>query len=461
LKAVDRIAKSLRQVDAVLSPYPLRTDEEMAAWYRGADRIEALRGKDVVRRIAISLDRDPGADHFKAFVMGRSGVGKSTELTRLMQMVGDRYQPLLFSLRDELDPKRFAAFDVILLICILLAEETQKVTKKAPSRAIMSDLLAWYAEKDESVQTEVKAVLDAAGGADTKGTWWDKAVGLFVTIKGGISYSEYRKEEVVAYQLKRIQPLVDIANRLIRNCADLLKKHNGKEWLIIGDDADKPGMDVERVKDLFLVHGASVFVGLDANLIFNLPLALTYGGGAKELPNLMRFTIYDVPVFQKDRQSNEASIAFVKEVLDARISPELFEADQARRLIIASGANLRELFVMVRSASVEARVRDSKTIGSTDVDRVIANWRVEYQKLLGSSQFTPNEPDIEAKTSRLVELYNSKDTGANVNDNVLGHLVGCSAVQEFNGDHWYAVHPLIVDALVRMERISYSGGGTL
>lgn len=455
-----RIAETLRQIDGVLRPEPLKTEEDLKAWYRGEELLQELRGQDVVKRLALGLDRDPQDPNYKAFLMGRSGVGKSTELTRLIEEVSARYQPLRFSVRDELDPRFFSPFDVILLTCILLAEATHRVTGKAPEKAVIRELLDWYAEGDETVTSETKAAVEATGGVDTKGSWWDKVIGAFVTIKGGIQYAETRTDKVVAYKLKRIQPLIDIANRLIRNCEAILKSHNGKEWLIIGEDADKPGMDQDRVKELFLIHGSSIFGGLDANLVFNLPLGLTYGGAAEKVPGLPKCTIYDVPVYSKDKALNESAIAFVQAILDARVRPELFAPGQARRLIVAAGANLRDLFAMVRQAAVEARIRGGEgQIDASDVDRVLKAFRVEFQKRLGSTPFDATSVTPEQRVERLVEMYGMKDTGAAIPDDVLGVLVNSGVVQEFNDTHWYGIQPLIVDVLARMERLTEPLGG--
>lgn len=444
----------------MLNPKPLENEEDLEAWYRGEDRLRDLRGQDVAKILAVSLDRDTASSHCKAFVMGRSGVGKSTELSRLSQMVADKYQPLRFSVRDQLDPRFFTAFDVLLLLCVLLAEEAKRVTGKPPAKAVVKEVFDWYAEGEESIATEIRTAVEAAGGVDSKGSWWEKVLGAFVTIKGGIQYSQTRDSKVVAYKLKRVQPLIEVANRLIRNCDALLKTYNGKEWLILGEDADKPGMDQDRVKELFLVHGNSIFGGLEVNLLFNLPLGLTYGSAAEKLPSLPRYTIYDVPVYGPDKEPNEVTIDYVKEILDARLDPSLFAEDQARRLIIASGANLRDLFAMVRHAALEARTRSSEVIESLDVDRVLQTFRVEYQKRLGTTPFDATPISPEQRVVRLVELYGMADTGAAVPDDILGVLVNSGVIQEFNGKHWYGIQPLIVDVLERMNRVERPRGGT-
>lgn len=50
-----------------------------------------VRGDDRVVRFALGLNRSFQGSYYKALLMGHSGVGKSTELTRLIQRVEDKF----------------------------------------------------------------------------------------------------------------------------------------------------------------------------------------------------------------------------------------------------------------------------------------------------------------------------------------------------------------------------------
>lgn len=77
-------AKLLDDVHLTLSPEPLETREEIAAFYR--DELNQVRGGDKTQRLKLGLRRAIQSKSFyKACLMGHQGVGKSTELTRLSQ----------------------------------------------------------------------------------------------------------------------------------------------------------------------------------------------------------------------------------------------------------------------------------------------------------------------------------------------------------------------------------------
>lgn len=96
-------ATKLEDVYKTLQPQPLQTPEELRAFYR--DSINAVRRGDKTQRLQLGLKRAyDDLIPFKACVMGHRGVGKSTEISRLIQQVQAQFyairypahQPLLF-----------------------------------------------------------------------------------------------------------------------------------------------------------------------------------------------------------------------------------------------------------------------------------------------------------------------------------------------------------------------------
>src|SRR5438132_1483051 len=70
-------AQTLEQIARTLSPEPLEDAAELNAFYR--PDLNTVRGSDLVSEMKIVLKNSFGAIPFKAFLMGHSGVGKSTE----------------------------------------------------------------------------------------------------------------------------------------------------------------------------------------------------------------------------------------------------------------------------------------------------------------------------------------------------------------------------------------------
>lgn len=457
-------ATSLDDVYKTLSPEPLRTPEQIQAFYR--DQLNKVRGDDKVARLGLGLTRALGGSHYKAFLMGHPGVGKSTELTRLIQRVDEKYCAIRFSATEALDPVNFKPFDVLLLMMAEVTERTAKPKKqggagKKPSDTRLKEIWEWFATETKTFTQTTRVGAEIAAGAKVSGrSWWAKAFGLFGSIKGEMKYAADRKKEIVEYRLSRLSTLIELANHLLDECNQLLRKAVSKEWLFIGEDFDKPGIPGERVEDLFLTY-ANIFKELRTHLIFTIPVPLGYSQQAAQLP-FASVSILDTPVFHSDHTVHAEGRNAIRSVLEARIAPELFEEGQMTRLIVASGGNLRDLFSLVSQAADNTILRRSPNgkIDRSDVDSAIDSLRIEYTRRLGTSPYDKVEIPYEDKAKRLLQIYNA-DPNATIMDAVSHSLLRSRAVQEFNGKGWFGVHPLVVDILKSQGRISPTApGGT-
>ena len=142
----------------------------------------------------------------------------------------------------------------------------------------------------------------------------------------------------------------------------------------------------------------------------------------------------DTPVFDREHKEFRAGRAALQEILEARVSPKLFGPGQMKRLIVASGGNLRDLFRMVSQAADSALLRPAAKgkIGKADADRAINELRTDYTRKLGVGPYDAAELTYAQKAERLVAVYNQVPD-YDVPDPVLYSLLNARAVQEFNG----------------------------
>lgn len=118
-------ATSLDDVHLTLSPEPLETKEEIEAFYR--DDLNRVRGGDKTQRLKLGLRRAfQGKDFYKACLMGHQGVGKSTELTRLIndEVIQKKFCAIRLSVITDLDPHSFNPLDVFLLMIAEVVQHT-------------------------------------------------------------------------------------------------------------------------------------------------------------------------------------------------------------------------------------------------------------------------------------------------------------------------------------------------
>jgi hypothetical protein len=458
-------AKTLDDVHKTLSPQPLLTRPEIRAFYRGD--INKVRGGDKVCDLAMDLEDSEGASFYKACLAGHPGVGKSTELTRLVEQMSGRFRAIRFLVTEDLDPGSFKPFDVLLLMMALIVEETAKPVSeggagKAPSDGLLQEIVDWFAKEEVTLTVSRATGLDASAGVGPPAAGlWQKAIGLFANIKGEMKYASDRSEKLVEYRLQRVSELLKLVNRLLNECSERLRDAVGCDWLFIGEEFDKSQIPVELVEGFFLNYG-NVIKETQVHSLFTIPISLVYSERTRQLPypNERVYILPDTPVFDRDHKPCKEGRAALKEILTARVSADLFERNQMSRLIVASGGNLRDLFGMVERASKSARLRNSPNgkIGKADVDRAVAGLRTAYERSLGIGPFDKAKLTYLEKAERLLAVYHQQ-ADAGVPDPVLYSLLNARAVQEFNGERWFGVHPLVVDILKRQGRLVADSNG--
>lgn len=453
-------ATRLEDIYKTISPEPLLTQTDINNYY--IPEINQTRGINRLAHIKLGLERAHGGVHYKAFLMGHAGVGKSTELTLLARDLTDKYQTIRLSAVEALDPVSLKPFDILLLMAIEVAEHTARSVEdggagKKPPDPTLQRLWSWFAsEKQTKTTSKLKSAGIEAGAGVTGDSLWAKASGLFASLKGEIRYASSRESKTVEYRLTRLPELIEIVNSIFDQCNKLLRENTEKEWLIIFEDFDKAGISSDLLDDLFVTY-ANVFRAVRSHFIFVIPIALGYSERVHQLcvGQERLFCLPDVPVFDQEHKPHTKGRDAVRKVLEARMDLTLFADDVVERLIVASGGNLRDLFSLVSIASDEAVLRDTREriVSVQDVDVAISNLRDEYERKLGESPYEKKSIPYVDKAQKLVDIYKRKPE-TDVPDLILYSLLRSRAVQEFNGKRWFGVHPLVVDILLAHGKIN-------
>lgn len=452
-------AQTLDEVYKFFLNEPL-TAEEIATLY--ISELNIVRGKDVVGRLVRDLTNNQGGRFYKAFLMGHPGVGKSTELVRLSSKIAGKFQTISFNASTDLNPVVFQPFDIVYLMMIKVVEATTAKTHQEPSKTLLEQVKNWFATKtqQETQTTTIGAEISAGVGADDK-NWLSSILGFFAAIKGEIKYAGGRTEQTTKYQLSQLSSLIELANRLLDECSQILHNATGQQWLFVWDGFERPGVSIKNVELLFLTY-RNILQELHTNLIFTIPVSLGFAKSAELLFD--SFLIPDTPVFNQNFGKHVEGRNSLQKVLDFRINPSLFETNQSERLIVASGGNLRDLFKLVSEAANIALDRltlapSSLTrIMESDVSKAVDKLRDEYRARLGDDLHETTQIPYAEKAKKLMQLYTG-EPDAQVPDKVLYFLLRARAVQEFeNGKRWFGVHPLVVDILAEQHRIQPVSG---
>jgi hypothetical protein len=211
---------------------------------------------------------------FKAFLLGHPGVGKTTELSRLLLDLESRFRPLRLSVTSELNPGTLRFYDILLLILIRLVHEMTSPAIVGFEDNDLNKMLGWVRDHLATRWTEHLRIEKKEMGAGVSIP--------FLKLFGNIKLGGTREQGVREYELSFVSELVDLMNQVIVECNRLLSKHkNGQQWVIILEDFEKIGLAPSDLRNLFTGLRPSL-QSLDASFIAIIPAWLQLFGGRRD-----------------------------------------------------------------------------------------------------------------------------------------------------------------------------------
>lgn len=426
-------AKTLREATPALDfELPLESGDP-----RRVD-LNAARGGDVVDRLRKLLQRMPRGKFLHAVFASHRGAGKSTELKGLAHDISSQYLPIYFQANVEMDANSFAMEDLLLVIARVVEEEFRQLQMPLPAD-VLKKVENWFSEivlADESgrkywgqIETEAKA--------ETGIPFIGK---LLASLTAAFKVESEHRESIKRTLRNFPGTLMTHVNNLLDAAAKNLES-SGRSLLLIIDNMDRYE---PKLIDGLLVQSADRFKALRCHIIVTPPIDLVLRPESQSLESV--FHSETMPTIKlRERGSDYWKIsdpgraclraALARRIDVDRLIPSVADQD---RLIAASGGAIRELLEMAQDATLQA---NGETITSADVDRVLERRRQRYRDRIDANGWWEALAKI-AKTNRL-----SKD------DACLEVLFQRLAFQ-YNGEHWYDVHPLISDLPDFQSRIA-------
>ncbi len=444
-------ARTLDELYGTISPEPLVTPDEINAFYR--NELNALRREDQVERLKRRLDH-VGDGFFHGFLVGQNGSGKSTEISRFLNRIEDRYLSLRIFVSRELNPSTFQPFDVLLLLIFKLAKAVDDLNSDLPERKIelpeplLHDLLRFFGTEARTTESFENRELEAEAKAKLgTGGLWARFLEFSLGASGKIRVGYREETKLVQYRFQMLSHLAELANRFLDACNAQLQAIDGREWFVVMEEFDKPTMDSAALREVFVERG-SVFDQLSINLLITVPVWLFYSSDGQRLPfgGNGVFVLTDTPVYNKDHTPNVDGRNAVRAILEARVDRSLLEERALELLIVASGGNIRDLFGLVMEAGDSAALSGHPIIREQDARRAIYKERDKYRGRLGNTPDNAEVIDYPVLLDKLRAVYDLNPL-SKVPDLALNRLLRSRAVLHFNGDYWYGVHPLVVDIL--------------
>jgi hypothetical protein len=207
------------------------------------------------------------------------------------------------------------------------------------------------------------------------------------------------------------------------------------------EDLDKA--DIKTARTIFYDYGKSI-ASPEIAIIYTFPAALQHSDDFTQITAYFSDSV-TLPNFRvRDQQGKKAAgMDDLKQLLHARIVPELLDKDATERLIEVSGGIPRILLGLAKDAALEADIDeadidDVKQITIEHVRAALTRERRNFQRMLNREQL-----------GRLKEIKRDKTIDQTADYQVLLHnlsvLEYTDGVEE--ADVWYDINPLVADLL--------------
>lgn len=438
-------ADKLSDIQDAFNPNPLEEPDEIEKYYQ--DTTEARTGdiySGFVEKMELLLEDSHSSLIHKLFV-GHAGVGKTTELYRLMHVAQKKgFLTCLGRCDIELDSGDMDYTDVLLYILDLLVMQACKNQLKISEATIRDIDNYWNSDVELCKTIAMQAEAEASMGIQTE-TGIGKVIRLLAGIRAILKNSAESKRIIRRKVEPRSSELIAQIGNVISEIRSQLSCCGRPDIpFVILDGLDK--IPLEQARKIIKENG-SRFQNLQIHMLVTFPISLSYTPEYKDMqiwfPNPIKLPMIKLRSWEHGgyvpdyREGAEA----LKRIVEKRACLSLFAEDALNEMIQYTGGYLRDLFRCICDAALRARLRKSSRIELSDA-----------QKALDVLESDLNGRYGDELVGKMEEIYRGNKHVSSSEE--ITALLQIGAVLEYNGTRWCDLHPLVEKWLVQNRRIS-------
>ncbi|MFQ5577097.1 MAG: hypothetical protein ACE5G8_08945, partial [Anaerolineae bacterium] len=321
---------------------------------RGAtlDRFYVNRGiQSELRALLGELDAGARAtppNNTKFLFVGHTGCGKSTELSKLVNIIeggGERYQfvkdaflPIQYSISEVVGLYNIEFIDLALSIIIGIYKEMERLGHTVDDSAARR-VYDWLYQGDTTF------------GSDPDGPGANLRLGSLIRLIDVRLKSEGEVRDEIRTRIRKYIPeLINLINQTIAEVTYI----TGKNVLLIIDDLDKI-QPLEAALNVFREHVKSL-TSFQCFVIYTAPISLLYDAQSKHVGQFLE--IHYMPMFRVKTKAGQPEapdshdVKILREIIYRRVHPSLFEEGVVDAAVYLTGGILRELIRVIRGCCV-------------------------------------------------------------------------------------------------------------
>lgn len=353
-------AINLEQVVKYFIPTQPLSGQSLRFWF--VPRSGFMRNK-----MALDLKISPGAS--KMLFVGHRGSGKSTELNKLAEEVGDVFHPVGFSVREITGRPNPTYEDFMLVLSTQLTRECidRKLTPAPvsdPLRRKWEDLRDWWRQ----------VVAGASFGAASETDLSLQISTLLGQVEVGARQSSFTRDRINEQINRQMPELIGYLNWVIEEA----ERNSGKRILVIVEGLDK--VDPASALSIFRDH-TSTITAPRATMIYTFPIALRHADdyNAIRLSFPQVYVLPNLATRHRDGTSDQDGEAYLQRLVLMRMEKELIDVNALDLIIHSNGGIPSWLVFLMRSAALYAltRTTGAQKITVDDAKRAIKELRTE------------------------------------------------------------------------------------
>ena len=427
-------AHSIQKIPNAFSPYPLSREQLAEFYYDGTMPVRTGDLYDSPIQDIIDECVTPTESGNAFLLLGHKGCGKSTELNKMSEDLegpdgtGTPVHTILCG--TDLDLRSPVYSDLLILMGEALLEIAQKRGVHVGER-IEDTIRSFFTRETEREGTagrETDASVEAGVSAGRS------VAGLLRLIGGAKASIKYGETDRTTYR-ETIQKRLSVWLDAMDTIADrIAAASEGRRPVIIFEDLDK--LDQKEAWEVFLHHSQKL-AGVSFPVIYTFPIALAYAPEFHSLEGVFTAKFFPMIRLKKqDGSDDPAGLSTIREIVEKRADPELFDQKALDDLIRRTGGSLRDLFNAINACSRRALRRRSERIEQEDADRALEQLKSSLTKR------------IEQKYYPFLEMIRGGQHTDIPDQKKLLEMLQAGVVLEYdNHGDWRDVHPLVAEYL--------------
>jgi hypothetical protein len=350
------------------------------------------------------------SDTAKLLVAGQRGMGKSTELKRLIAQLGtSEFIPVFLQFGAQ--PTISHAGLIYAMGQALFLHPQSKLDEKS-----FKLFQEWFALEEVSVAAEE----GSEGEAGVGGSY------LVLEARKKIVRRSSRKNQKTHKIVKDTRDLLNSFNNLIQRA----RKNSGKRVVFVVDDIDKI-QDSSSIENTF-IHSAHFIGQIDCPCIFTVPI--TYATSSYLRIATLPYTIYRVPaiaLLDSKGNRNEASFDFMRKVFRLRMPFNPIPEPLLDKVLEYSGGALIDAMRMLRGLCKRAILEQRSVVDNAAVEE-------EFQQLVDDYQFVF---DKAALLQKLIKMCKSSEKQVIADETLTDMLYKMIVIEYREKRLWFDLHP--------------------